>query len=79
MPIVKFFSWKLEIKFMNEQKEFQDGNIFVVVECIECGEMALVSNFGFNGIIPGLAVYSNEVRQCSKCMNDNTFKYMTSQ
>ena len=79
MPVVKFFSWKLEKKLIHEEKEFSDGEVVVVLQCLKCGEMVSVTNFGFNCIIPGLAMYSSEVNMCSNCMDNETFNYMTSQ
>ena len=49
---------------MKEQKDFQPD--FVLMECLKCGGMASVGISGFKGIIPGLAVYSSKVRQCSQ-------------
>ena len=50
---------------MRDQKDFQPDETFIVVECLKCGEMASVSTNRFKGIIPGLPIYSSQLRQCS--------------
>ena len=64
---------------MKDQKDFQPDETFIVMECLKCGGMASVSMNGFKGIIPGLAIYSSELRQCSQCMDRDSFTWLTSQ
>ena len=64
---------------MKEQKDFQPDETFIVMECLKCGGMAPVSTNRFKGIIPGFAIYSSKVRQCSQCMDRDNFNWITSQ
>ena len=75
---MKFFSWQFELQLMMDESQFSNCDVFVVVECLNCGAMASIETFGINGVILGMPVYSSECRKCSSCMDTDTMKYMTS-
>ena len=63
---------------MMDESQFSNCDVYVVVECLNCGGMASVETFGINRVILGMLVYSSKCRKGSSCMDTDTMKYMTS-
>ena len=75
-PVIKLYSWKLEINLLQDHVNFLDNNVFIIVECLECNTKY---SFGFEGVIPGIPVNSMQTKQCSNCINADTLNYLTNQ
>ena len=59
-------------------QDFIDDEPLVVVQFLNCEQMRSVEYFGFEKVIPGLPIFSSNVKQCSHCMQDSAFKFLTS-
>ena len=79
LPAVNLFKWKTELMLMWDLPDFVEDEAFIVVQCMKCDTICtLVDYFGVEKVIPGMAVFSSEVKECSHCMQDTTFKFLTS-
>ena len=79
MPVVKFYSWKLELQVMQGDQEVSDSDMFVMVQCGNCNTMASLGKLSIEHCTLRMPVYSSETWVCSNCMDSETFKYLTGQ
>lgn len=80
-PMIKLLQWKLQklaFRVLNELNAGPEDLTYIVVQCCTCEMMSCVPNYGFDGIIPGIPVFNYEKRQCSNCMDHETFVALTS-
>ena len=63
---------------MNGKKDFEEDETCVFVQCGNCNSMCCVDKFGILMAVPGVPVFSTELRRCSFCMDQESFNYLTS-
>ena len=79
MPVVKFYSWKLELQLIRGDKEVPDSDVVVVIQCSNCKTMASLGKLSIERCIPGMPVYSTDTKSCSNCIDHGMINYLTGQ
>ena len=73
----KLIQWKTEKILMNGKKDFEDDETYIFVQCGNCDSMCSVDKFGIVMAVPGVPVFSTEMRNCSFCMDEKSLAYLT--
>ena len=79
--MIKLLSWKVQklaFRVLKGLKGETDDPTYILVECYNCGFMACLPDYGFEGTIPGIPVFNYENRNCSNCMDQEAFIALTS-
>ena len=78
LPCTKLIQWKAEQMLMNGKKDFEEDETYVFVQCGKCDSMCCMDKFGILMAVPGVPVFSTELCNCSFCMDEESFNYLTS-